>query len=55
MHTSIEKICHILQLFFDKSEKTRQMDGKIVNSVYGPDIRVNQEQIWLRRFRRSEN
>ena len=36
MDTSKEKICHILQFFFDKGENASQA-AENVNSVYGPD------------------
>jgi len=46
-----EKIRHILQFFFDKSENVSQA-AENVNGVYGPDtVTANHAQFWFRRFR----
>ncbi|KAG5344650.1 SETMR methyltransferase, partial [Acromyrmex charruanus] len=59
MDTSKEKICHILQFFFNKGENASQA-AENVNSVYGPDtvhshvsdtVTANHAQFWFRRFR----
>lgn len=51
MDTSKEKICHIIQFFFDKGKNTSQV-VKNVNNVYGPDtITINHAQFWFHQFR----
>ncbi|QQP55627.1 Histone-lysine N-methyltransferase SETMAR, partial [Caligus rogercresseyi] len=50
MDISNEKIRHILQFFFDKSENASQA-AENVNSVYGSNtVTANHAQFWFRIF-----